>query len=204
MVAKMEAPSSTPWFIAIGASGRQGLDDIRDLLHEFPSSLSAVVLIVLHRPWHRVSHLQAVLARDSQLPVMIASHGERFEPGTVYIGEPEDHLTLAIKSLGCLIDDPERHYGNRTVDLLFRSVATHGGGRIVGVVLSGSLDDGSRGLAAIHHSGGLTMVISPDASHRRGMPENAIAYDGPIDVIGDARRIAVAICDAVGNGSTAR
>jgi two-component system chemotaxis response regulator CheB len=110
---------------------------------------------------------------------------------------------LAAKSFGFLINDPERQYGNRTVDLLFQSVATHGGGRIVGVILSGSLDDGSRGLAAIHHSGGLTMVLSPDASHRRGMPENAIAYNGPIDVIGDARRIAVAICDAVGDGSKA-
>ena len=198
----MEAPSSTPWFIAIGASGRQGLDDIRDLLHEFPSSLSAVVLIVLHRPWHRVSHLQAILARDSQLPVMIASHGERFEPGTVYIGEPEDHLTLATKSFGFLIHDPKRQYGNRTIDLLFQSVAAHGGERVVGVILSGSLDDGSRGLAAIHHSGGLTMALSR-APHTRGMPENAIAYDGPVDVIGDLRRIAGAIQEAVRNGSNA-
>jgi chemotaxis response regulator CheB len=191
-----------PWFIAIGASGSEGLDDIRDLLRELPSSLFAVVLIVLHRPWHHVSRLQAVLARESQLPVVIASHGERFEPGTVYIGEPEDHLTLVTKSFGFLVHDPERQYGNRTVDLLFRSVAAHGGERVIGVILSGSLDDGSRGLAAIHHSGGLTMVLSR-ASHTRGMPENAIAYGGPVDVIGDLRRIAGAIQDAVRNGSNA-
>src|SRR5438477_4408719 len=120
----MKASKSVPWFIAIGASGRPGLDDISDLLRELPSSLAAVVLIVLHRPWHRISDLQAVLASESQLPVMIATHGERFEPGTVYLGEPEDHLTLATKSFGFLINDPERRYGNRTVDLLFQSVAT--------------------------------------------------------------------------------
>jgi two-component system, chemotaxis family, protein-glutamate methylesterase/glutaminase len=189
-----------PWFIVIGASGREGLDDIRDLLRELPSSLFAVVLIVLHRPWHQISRLQTVLARESQLPVVIATHGERFEPGTVYIGEPEDHLTLATNSFGFLVHDPERQYGNRTVDLLFQSVAAHGGERVLGVILSGSLDDGSRGLAAIHHSGGLTMVLSR-ASHTRGMPEYAIAYDGPVDVIGDLRRIAGAIQDTVRNGS---
>lgn len=192
----MEALTPT-WFIAIGASGRDGLEDIRDLLGELPSSLTAVVLIVLHRPWHRLSHLQAILARVSQLPVVVAMHGERFEPSTVYIGQPQDHLTLAAKSFGFLIKDAERHYGNRTIDLLFHSVAAHGGKRIVGVILSGSLDDGSRGLAAIHHAGGLTIVLSPEAPPRRGMPENAIAYDGPVDVIGNPFRIATAILDAV-------
>src|ERR1700757_2267473 len=120
------ASSPPPWFIAIGASGSEGLDDIRNLLRELPSPLFAVVLIVLHRPWHHVSRLQAVLARESQLPVVIATHGERFEPGTVYIGEPEDHLTLATKSFGFLIHDPKRQYGNRTIDLLFQSVAAPG------------------------------------------------------------------------------
>jgi two-component system chemotaxis response regulator CheB len=109
---------------------------------------------------------------------------------------------LATKSFGFLVYDPKRQYGNRTVDLLFQSVAAHGGERVIGVILSGSLDDGSRGLAAIHHSGGRTMVLSR-ASHTRGMPENAIAYDGPVDVIGDLRRIAGAIQHAVRNGSNA-
>jgi chemotaxis response regulator CheB len=86
-----------------------------------------------------------------------------------------------------LIDDPDRHYGGRTVDLLFKSVAAWAGTRIIGVVLSGSLDDGSRGLAAIHDAGGMTMVLTPARPPQQGMPENAISYDGPIDLIGDLR-----------------
>jgi chemotaxis response regulator CheB len=189
------------WFVAIGASGREGLEDITELLRELPSSLGVVVLIVLHRPWHRVSHLQSVLARASQMPVIIASQGEHFDQGHAYIGEPADHLTLASRSFGELINDPDGHYRNRTVDLLFRSVAAHGGERMIGVILSGSLDDGSRGISAINHAGGLTMVLTPSALSRRGMPENAIAYDGPIDLIGEPRQIADAICKAVRNGS---
>lgn len=81
-----------------------------------------------------------------------------------------------------------------TVDLLFRSVAVHGGGRMIGVILSGALDDGARGLAAIHDAGGRTMVLTPLAfSPVDGMPENAISYDGPIDFIGSPLEIAAAI-----------
>ena len=150
-------------------------------------------MVVLHRPWDRVSHLQAVLSRSSRLPVLVALEGERFEAGVAYIGEPAEHLTLAARSFGSLVDDPNRCYGNRTVNLLFHSLAEHAGARSIGVILSGFLDDGSRGLAAIHHAGGLTMVIQRSGSPTPGMPENAISYDGPIDVIGNPEEIAHAI-----------
>ncbi|MCJ2109150.1 chemotaxis protein CheB [Methylobacterium sp. E-041] len=193
----MKAKSVTPWFVAVGASGAEGLSDIKALLQTLLPSLAAVVLIVLHRPWDRLSHLREVLARGSNLPIVIAAQGERFEPGVAYIGEPADHLTLAARSFGEIVDDPHRLHGNRTVDLLFCSVAAHGGHRMIGVILSGSLDDGSRGLAAIHAAGGLTMVLTPNDQPGPGMPENAIAYDGPIDVIGSLHDIAAAIEKAV-------
>lgn len=188
---------SIPWFVAIGASGADGLDDIKDILRELPPSLNAFVLIVLHRLWDRPSHLAAVLGRAAQMPVRVARDGDKFISGTAYIGEPADHLTLATNSFGRLIDDPDRTYRNRTVDLLFRSVAAYGGSRIIGVVLSGSLDDGSRGLAAIHEIGGVSMVVTPARPPERDMPENIIAYDGPINLIGSPSEIAHAICAAV-------
>jgi len=186
-----------PWFVAIGASGGEGLEDIKTVLRALPSSLNAVVLIVLHRPWDKPSHLVEVLGRASKMPVCVAQEGERFTAGWAYVGEPADHLTLAASTFGQLVDDPHRLHRNRTVDLLFRSVAAHGGSRIIGVVLSGSLDDGSRGLAAINKAGGLSMVLTPGRPPRHGMPENAIDYDGPIDLIGSPLEIAQALCVAV-------
>ena len=191
------ADLDAPWFVAIGASGSAGLDDIKTLLNESPASLNAVVLVVLHRPWDRVSHLRDVLSRRSRLPVVVAVQGEWFAPGHAYIGEPGEHLTLAARSFGDLVPDPDRLYRNRTVDLLLSSLARHGGPRIIGVILSGSLDDGSRGLAAIHHAGGLTMVLRPKGLPVPGMPENAIDHDGPIDAIGDPGQIAQAIMRVV-------
>jgi two-component system chemotaxis response regulator CheB len=188
-----------PWVIAIGASGAQGLTDIQELLRALPEALSAIVMVVLHRLWDHPTQLQAVLNRASTLPVIIASQGERFEIGKVYIGEPSEHLTLAADSFGVLVSDPDRQHVNRTVDLLFKSVAGYAGARMIGVVLSGSLDDGSRGLAAIHDVGGLTMVLTPSLAQQQGMPENAIHYDGPVDLIGNPQQIARAIREACMN-----
>ena len=69
---------------------------------------------------------------------------------------------------------------------------------MIGVVLSGSLDNGSRRLAAIHKAGGLSMVLTPAVPPERGMPENAIKFDGPISLIGSSKEIAEAIARLVG------
>jgi two-component system chemotaxis response regulator CheB len=69
-------------------------------------------------------------------------------------------IALAAKSNGRLVPGTQDKHRNRTVDILFNSVAAHARGGVIGVVLSGSLDDGSRGLAAIAHAGGTTMVLT--------------------------------------------
>src|SRR6185312_3966517 len=176
--------------IAIGASGAEGLSDIKALLCALPHPLKAVVLVVLHRPIDRISRLRDILARSCPIRVAIAEEGERFEAGVCYIGEPAGHLTLAARNYAHLIDDPQNAYRNRTVDALFRSVAEHDGRRMIGVVLSGALDDGSRGLAAIKAAGGVTMVVTSPAGAKRGMPENARDFSAPIDKIGTPGEIA--------------
>ena len=193
LVSDRESAERVDTFVAVGASGSQGLKDIKCLLSRLPSDLQAVLLIVLHRPFDRVSYLREVLNWQSGIPIHIAEDGVRLQAGHGYIGEPDAHLALAANSLGDLVADPKNLQRNRTVDVLFRSVAAHARNRFIGVVLSGALDDGSRGLAAIHEAGGVTMVLTPEDAPRRGMPENAIDYDGPISFIGDAEAIAADI-----------
>ena len=176
--------------VAIGASGGEGLTDIRDLLAALPAGLPAVVLVVLHRPSDQVSHLKEVLSRASQMPVLIPQQGDQFRIGYCYVGEPDAHLTLAQKSNVRLVEGAGDRHRNRTIDILFNSVAAHARARGIGVVLSGSLSDGSRGLAAIAHAGGVSMVLTKEGIAERGMPENAVDFDGPIDVLGSAATIA--------------
>jgi two-component system chemotaxis response regulator CheB len=174
-----------PWIVAIGASGAKGLGDIKELLSALPDALAAVIMVVLHRGWRQPTNLREILARASALPVIIASEGECLDVGKVYIGEPAQHLTLTANTFGQLTDDPARVYGGRTVDLLFDSVATYAGERMIGVV-------------EIHKAGGLSMVLTPTLPPHHGMPENAVDYDGPISLIGDAKQIADGICAACG------
>jgi two-component system chemotaxis response regulator CheB len=186
-----------PFFIAIGASGSRGLKDMRSLLAELPADLPAVVLLVLHRPSDHVSRLAQVLARSARMPVSVAADDEFLQEGHCYVGEPNAHLALAARSQIRLVEGTNQKHRNRTVDILFKSLAAHAKSRGVGVVLSGSLDDGSRGLAEIHHAGGVTMVLSADGQIERGMPLSASAYDGPIDFVGSAQEIAAAIVQRV-------
>ena len=178
-----------PSFIAIGASGPEGMTDIIDLLHALPKPVPAVVMVVLHRPSDKASQLREVLGRACGLPVIVAEEAEGLAHGVCYIGEPAGHLTLVDRHVAHLVPDTNHGLRNRTVDALFNSLADHAGPRTIGVVLSGSLDDGSRGLAAIHAAGGVTMVLDPGLKPR-GMQQNAIDHDGPISFIGTTEQIA--------------
>jgi two-component system chemotaxis response regulator CheB len=176
--------------VAIGASGGEGLDDIIALLSALPRPFSGVVLVVLHRPVDRISRLRGVLAEATGRTVRVAQQDEKLEADTVYIGEPDEHLELIGGRRAGLVQDVRREHRNRTIDVLFNSLATYAGRAAVGVVLSGSLDDGSRGLEAIHDAHGITMVLTPQRGGPPGMPENAVDYDGPINVIGSPTLIA--------------
>ena len=187
-----------PYFVAIGASGREGLDDIQRLLSSLSRGTRAVVMVVLHRPSDRISHLRDVLASSCRMPVIVASEATVLEQGNCYIGEPDGHLTLMNRNQAHLLVGYEGKFHNRTIDALFNSLADQVGPRTIGIVLSGALDDGSRGLAAIHRAKGLTMVLDPGLKIR-GMQQNAIDFNGPISFIGTAAQIAEVV-----NQATAR
>lgn len=192
--------ATLPFFVAVGASGSEGLQDVKSLLHALPDAIPAVIMVVLHRPSDRISFLRDILARSCAMPVVIAKDAEEFVPGTCYIGEPDGHLTLVARNLAHLVSGGHDEHRNRSVDMLFSSLADHAGSRVIGVVMSGALDDGSRGLAAIHLVHGLTMVLEP--GHKPwGMQQNAINYDGPINFIGSGVEIAEMIGRVVAENS---
>ena len=169
--------------VAIGASGSSGLLDMADILALLPASFPGTVLLTLHRPVDRPSNLARVLQRVSALPVVIAGQMQHLQPGTCYIGEPAAHLTLCSPTAIGLVADPWHAYRNRTIDLLFDSVAAYAADRAIGVVLSGCLSDGSRGLAAIMGAGGISMARDPWQHVQGDMPRNAIASAGPLHCV---------------------
>jgi chemotaxis response regulator CheB len=154
------------------------------------------VLVVLHRPTERTSFLPGILARLTGMRIVVAQEGESLEHGACYLGEPDSHLLIGPGPRFHLL--PDHFYRAHNIDALFQSLAHHAGPRVIGVILSGMLKDGSLGLKAIKEAGGLAMVQSPDEALFKDMPQSAIEHDGVIDFIGPIDALAEEICRAVG------
>ena len=169
--------------VAVGASGSQGLRDLYEFLEAVSEGTPATILVVLHRQFHEGSALREVLQKRSGIPVSIVNGSETIEPGHCYIGHPARHLIMTGTGQLGLVEDRAAAYRNATVDLLFGSVAEHASDAATGIVLSGSLSDGSKGLAAIKAAGGATMARQPCDTFQSDMARNAIRMAGPLDQV---------------------
>ena len=159
--------------IVIGASAG-GVQALCAVIEDLPPGLPAAVFVVLHIAPDGHSALPAILSRLGCLPASHPADGEVIRPGRVYVAPPDRHL--AIQDGHVRLSRNASENGHRpAVDVLFRTAARAYGPRVVGVVLTGNLDDGTVGLAAIKQCGGLAVVQDPKDADYSGMPTSAIA-----------------------------
>jgi two-component system, chemotaxis family, protein-glutamate methylesterase/glutaminase len=158
--------------VAIGASAG-GVEALRQLVAGLPRELPAAVLVVMHVLPTGKSMLPAILQRAGALPCSGARHGEAVERGHIYVAPPDYHLLAADGNVQ-LSHGPRENGHRPALDPLFRSVARSWGERAIGVVLSGTLDDGAAGLRMLHDRGGTTIVQDPEDALYSGMPQSAI------------------------------
>ncbi|MFB9235362.1 chemotaxis protein CheB [Plantactinospora siamensis] len=159
--------------VVVGASAG-GVEALKALVAGLPADLAAAVLVVLHVAPTRSTALAGILDRCGPLPARPARDGERPEPGRIYVAVPDRHLLLHDGRI-MLGRGPRQNRVRPAVDALFRSAARWRGARTLGVVLSGTLDDGAAGLAAIAVAGGAALVQDPADALSPGMPEAALA-----------------------------
>lgn len=167
--------------VVVGASAG-GIEALKELLQGVPEDLPAAIFVVLHIGIR--SHLSHILSKSCALPVVTARSGADIASGTVSVAGPDRHMLLHDAHI-LLSRGPRENMSRPAVDPLFRSAAATYGGRVIGIVLSGSLNDGTAGLKAIKRCGGMAVVQAPsDASHT-GMPSSALAHVD-VDHIGPA------------------
>lgn len=159
--------------VAVGASAG-GVEALRALVAGLPADFPATVLVTMHLGAGTQSALARILDRVSPLPVTTARHGAALEPGTVQVAPPDRHLLTEDGTL-VLTQGPTENGHRPAVNATFRSAALTGGPRVIGVVLSGALDDGAAGLRAIVDRGGLAVVQDPADALYSGMPESALS-----------------------------
>ena len=187
--------------IVIGGSAG-ALEPLKQIVADLPADLPAVVIAVIHLGATSHSALATILNRETGLRAVTPMDGDPLLPGYVYVPTPDHHLEVAAGTIR--VTHRPRVNGMRpAIDVLFRTAAEAYGGRVAGVVLSGGLDDGSAGLAAIRAAGGIGIVQSPDDATVDSMPRNAIAVARPEHVL-PATRIGSMIANAVREPSEAR
>ena len=164
-------PSPGHDLIVIGASSG-GIEALIALLGWLPADLAAALCIVVHTSPEAPGLLPAVLGRRTPLPVSQAIDGERLQAGHIYVARPDHHLLVESGRIR-VTRGPRENRHRPAVDPLFRSAALTYGPRTIGVVLSGALDDGTAGLAAIKNQGGIAIVQDPEEALFPGMPASA-------------------------------
>lgn len=170
--------------VAIGASAG-GLDAVQSLLDVLSPDGDMAFIVVQHLDPTHPSLLVELLARRTKLVVEEAVDGGVIAPGHLYVIAPGTYLTVAGRTLAA--SPPEEARGARMpFDVLLRSVAAEYGARGIGVVLSGTANDGTLGLSALRGAGGLTIAQDPAEAECSGMPQSAI----DAGVIDDVLKIA--------------
>ncbi|WP_284260057.1 chemotaxis protein CheB [Bradyrhizobium iriomotense] len=146
---------------------------LKQILGRLPAGLPAAIFIVLHIPAQGIGILSQVASSASKLPVRQAENGMKIETGHVYLAAPDHHLLLSADHV-VLGRGPRENMVRPAIDALFRSAALHHGPRVIGVLLSGLLSDGSAGLNAIKRCGGTTVVQDPSDAISEEMPRRAM------------------------------
>jgi len=158
--------------IVIGASAG-GFEAIQNMVAALPPDLPASIFIVWHMSPDIKGVLPHVLNKYETLPAANAYDGEEIRQGRIYVAPPDYHLLLEDGKIR-VTRGPKENRFRPAVDPLFRSAAYAYGPRVIGIILSGALDDGTSGLWMVKHRGGTAIVQEPSDAPVSSMPESAL------------------------------
>lgn len=160
--------------IVIGASSG-GFEALKKIVHDLPHDFDSPVFIVWHMSPEIPGLLPQVLNRFSRIHVAHAYDNEEIKPNHIYVARPDHHLVIKDGKIR-VTRGPKENRFRPAVDPLFRSAAYAYTNRVIGVILSGALDDGTAGLWTIKQYGGIAIVQDPRDAEVSSMPENAMRY----------------------------
>ena len=166
---------STKDIVVIGASAG-GVEALQRLCASLPADFPASLFVTQHLSPSAKSVLPLLLDRAGPLPACSPRDGDRIERGRIYVAAPDHHMLLREGKV-LMRRGPNENRTRPAVNALFRSAAIAYGGRVIGAVLTGLLDDGTDGLIAITAGGGTSIVQDPDDAEWPSMPRNALTRD---------------------------
>ncbi|RYY11091.1 MAG: chemotaxis protein CheB, partial [Chitinophagaceae bacterium] len=142
-----------PFIIVIGASAG-GITPLTALMSQFDPGINAAIFVVLHVSNNGLgTFLKDKIQQSSKLPCFIASNNVPFHKGHIYLAPPDYHLLIK-KDRMLLTSGPPEIRWRPSIDMLFRSAAVAQTEKVIGIVLTGLLDDGTSGMLAVGRCGG--------------------------------------------------
>jgi two-component system chemotaxis response regulator CheB len=160
--------------VVVGASSG-GVEALIELVSGLPEELPAALFVLVHLSPESPSVLPKILDRSGPLKAVECEDGARIRPGHIYVACPDRHL-LTENGHVRLVRGPKENRHRPAADALFRSAAVAYGSRVMGVVLTGALNDGTVGLRDIKRRGGVAVVQDPDDALFSGMPRSALEH----------------------------
>jgi two-component system chemotaxis response regulator CheB len=164
--------------VVIGGSAGS-IEAVTEVVRGLPPDFPGTVFVVVHFPGSVKSTLPRILSRAGPLEARHAVDGQAIEPRRIYVAPPDCHLLLE-DGRARLTRGPKENGHRPAIDPLFRTAAHSYGPRVVGVVLSGNLNDGTAGLLGVKQHGGIALVQSLETALYQGMPRSAIDHV-PVD-----------------------
>ena len=160
--------------IVVGASAG-GITALTELLNSIPKDFKASIFVVLHLSASSPSVLPAILSRAGLLTAIHPVDGEVIKAGLIYVSPPDHHMLLEGNRV-LVKKGPKENNFRPSIDALFRSAAYVYGPRVIGIVLSGLLNDGTSGLWSVKRLGGITIIQEPADADFPSMPLNVMEY----------------------------
>ncbi|MDB5239987.1 MAG: chemotaxis protein CheB [Spirosoma sp.] len=160
--------------VVIGASAG-GVQALKELAAALPSDFNASIFVVLHVSPHSPSYLPEILNHSGSLKASHPKDGESIRPGHIYVAPPDHHLLVEYDQV-IVKKGPKENRFRPSIDALFRSAAYSYGSRVIGVVLTGLLDDGTSGMWSVKRLGGVGIIQKPDDALYPNMPDSVLQH----------------------------
>lgn len=182
--------------VVIGASAG-GVDAVMHVLRDLPKDFPVPILAVIHMTVQSGMYFPIIVNEPTTLPIRFAQDLETAKPGKVYLAPPDRHLVIERNTLR-VVHGFKENLARPAIDPLFRSAAFAYRKDAIGVLLTGTLDDGTGGLLAVKMRGGTTIVQDPGDACYPEMPSNALRYV-PVDHVLPLASVAPMLVSLVSN-----
>ncbi|QDK78999.1 chemotaxis protein CheB [Spirosoma sp. KCTC 42546] len=181
--------------IVIGASAG-GVFALKELMASLPPDFNATVFVVVHISPHSPSYLPDILSHSGPIPASHPKDGELIQPGHIYVAPPDHHLLVEYDQL-IVKKGPKENRFRPSIDALFRSAAYTYGPRVIGLILTGMLDDGTSGMWSVKRLGGICIIQQPEEALYASMPTHVLEYVD-VDYTLPISKMALLLCDLIG------